>query len=93
MGTRMHGRGIIFPAPRTHNHQRTTVTPRHERGRRGNTSRPPRVNATLASIGSTHTESPLLCFLLTGWPFIGAKRRMTRATDRLNDATRVRAGV
>lgn len=49
-----------------------------------------RFNQALAAAGSAHTESPIACFLLTGWPFIGAKKRLGRATERLNDAHRVR---
>jgi len=49
-----------------------------------------RLNGALAAAGSGHRESPLLCFLLTGIPFIGAKKRLRRATERLNDALRVR---
>lgn len=49
-----------------------------------------RLNEALAATGSTHRESPLLCFLLTGWPFVGAKKRLRRATVRLNDALHVR---
>lgn len=49
-----------------------------------------RLNAALAQAGSGHSESPILVFLLSGWPFIGSKKRLGRATDRLNDALRVR---
>lgn len=49
-----------------------------------------RFNVALAAAGTQHRESPVWCFLLTGWPFIGSKRRMKRATERLNDALRIR---
>ncbi len=55
-----------------------------------------RMNNALAAAGSGHRESPILCFLLNGWPFIGAKKRMKRATQALNNALDVRqqaAGV
>jgi len=55
-----------------------------------------RMNNALAAAGSGHRESPILCFLLNGWPFIGAKKRMKRGTQALNDAWAVRqqaAGV
>lgn len=52
-----------------------------------------RFNQALGAAGSAHTESPILCFLLTGWPFIGAKKRLQRATERLNDARRVRGAA
>lgn len=55
-----------------------------------------RMNSALAAAGSGHRESPFLCFLLTGWPFIGAKKRMKRGTQALNNAWAVRqqaAGV
>lgn len=49
-----------------------------------------RLNGALATAGSSHRESPVLCFLLTGFPFIGSKKRLRRGTMRLNDALRVR---
>lgn len=55
-----------------------------------------RMNAALAAAGSGHRESPILCFLLNGWPFFGAKKRMKRGTQALNNAWAVRqqaAGV
>lgn len=55
-----------------------------------------RMNNALAAAGSGHRESPFLCFLLNGWPFIGAKKRMKRGTQALNNAWSVRqqaAGV
>jgi hypothetical protein len=55
-----------------------------------------RMNNALAAAGSDHRESPILCFLLNGWPFIGAKKRMKRGTQALNNAWAVRqraAGV
>jgi len=45
-----------------------------------------RMNNALAAAGSGHRESPILCFLLNGWPFIGAKKRMKRGTQALNNA-------
>lgn len=45
-----------------------------------------RMNNALAAAGSGHRESPFLCFLLIGWPFVGAKKRMKRATHALNNA-------
>lgn len=45
-----------------------------------------RMNSALAAAGSGHRESPILCFLLNGWPFIGAKKRMKRGTQALNNA-------
>lgn len=54
------------------------------------------MNNALAAAGSGHRESPILCCLLTGWPFIGAKKRMKRGTRALNNAWAVRqqaAGV
>jgi hypothetical protein len=55
-----------------------------------------RMNNALAAAGSSHRESPFLCFLLNGWPFIGAKKRIKRGTQALNNAWSVRqqaAGV
>lgn len=49
-----------------------------------------RMNNALAAAGSNHRESPILCFLLNGWPFIGAKKRMKRGTQALNNAWAVR---
>lgn len=49
-----------------------------------------RLNTALASLGSSHRESPVLVFLLTGWPFIGSKKRLRRATAFFNQATMVR---
>lgn len=49
-----------------------------------------RLNEALAAAGSGHRESPLAVFLLTGWPFIGSKKRLRRATAFLNDAHQVR---
>lgn len=49
-----------------------------------------RFNAALRSLGSSHTESQILCFFLTGFPFIGAKKRLKRATSYYNDALGVR---
>jgi hypothetical protein len=52
-----------------------------------------RLNEASAAAGSAHRESPLLCFFLTGVPFIGAKRRVRRAVVHLNDALRVRSAA
>jgi hypothetical protein len=49
-----------------------------------------RMNNALAAAGSNHRESPILCCLLNGWPFIGAKKRMKRGTQALNNAGAVR---
>jgi hypothetical protein len=49
-----------------------------------------RMNSALAAAGSGHRESPILCFLLSGWPFIGAKKRMKRGSEALNNAWAVR---
>ena len=49
-----------------------------------------RMNNALAAAGSGHRESPILCFLLNGWPFFGAKKRMRRGTQALNNAWAVR---
>lgn len=49
-----------------------------------------RMNNALAQAGSSHRESPFLCFLLNGFPFIGAKKRMRRAAEALNNAYAVR---
>lgn len=49
-----------------------------------------RMNNALAAAGSSHRESPVLCFLLNGWPFIGMKKRMKRGTQALNNAWSVR---
>lgn len=51
-----------------------------------------RLNEALAATGSAHRESPILCFFLTGFPFIGSKKRLRRATSFYNDALRVRGG-
>ncbi len=51
-----------------------------------------RLNEALASVGSSHRETPFLVFLLTGFPFIGSKKRLRRATAFYNDALRVRGG-
>jgi hypothetical protein len=50
-----------------------------------------RLNEALAAAGSGHRESPMLVFWLTGWPFIGSKKRLRRATAFYNDAIRVRS--
>lgn len=52
-----------------------------------------RMNNALAAAGSGHRESPILCFLLNGWPFFGAKKRMRRGTEALNNAWAVRNQV
>lgn len=60
-----------------------------------------RLNGALEAAGARHHESPFWCFWLTGWPFIGANRRMRRGFSRLNDvwavqhssASAVRAAV
>lgn len=49
-----------------------------------------RMNSALAAAGSGHRESPILCLLLNGWPFFGAKKRMKRGTQALNNAWAVR---
>jgi hypothetical protein len=49
-----------------------------------------RINEALAAAGSAHRESPVWCFLLTGFPFIGSKKRLKRGTTFLNEALRVR---
>lgn len=48
-----------------------------------------RLNAALGAAGSSHRESPFLCFLFAGWPFVGSKKRLKRGTERLMDAVRV----
>ncbi len=50
-----------------------------------------RINNALAQTGSGHRESPILCFLLFGFPFIGAKKRLRRGSEALNNAHSVRA--
>ncbi|MCM0620305.1 hypothetical protein [Nocardioides bruguierae] len=45
-----------------------------------------RLNLLLSEAGSRHRISPFWCFLLTGIPLIGAKRRMKRAMAALLDA-------
>lgn len=52
-----------------------------------------RLNESLAAAGSMHRESPFLCFLLTGFPFIGAKKRLRRGVAFYNDALRVRGAA
>lgn len=49
-----------------------------------------RLNEALAAAGSSHRESPIWVLLLTGLPFIGSKKRLHRAAERLNDSLRVR---
>src|SRR3954453_4790309 len=49
-----------------------------------------RMTAALRGAGSSFTVSPLLCFWLTGWPFIGSTKRFKRGTQALNDAHSVR---
>lgn len=49
-----------------------------------------RLNGVLASTGSGYRISPMACFWLTGWPFIGARRRHKNAVERINDVTRAR---
>lgn len=48
-----------------------------------------RMNEALRAVGSTHRESPLACFFLIGWPFIGTKMRLRRGVSRINDVHRV----
>lgn len=48
-----------------------------------------RLNSALGTAGSSHRESPFLCFLFAGWPFFGSKKRLKRGTERLMDAGRV----
>ncbi|MDB5716461.1 MAG: hypothetical protein JWO15_3858 [Sphingomonadales bacterium] len=48
-----------------------------------------RMNDAMAAVGSTHKESPLACFFLVGWPFIGTKKRLRRGVNRFNDVHRV----
>lgn len=46
-----------------------------------------RMTTALRQAGlSSFTVSPVWCFLLTGWPFIGASKRFKRGTRALNDA-------
>lgn len=45
-----------------------------------------RMTLALAQVGSSHKVSPLACFWLAGWPFIGAHRRLKRGTQAYNDA-------
>jgi hypothetical protein len=45
-----------------------------------------RLNAALRAVGARHSESPFWCFCLTGWPLIGANRRMRRGFSRFNEA-------
>jgi hypothetical protein len=48
-----------------------------------------RLNLALGDTGASHSESPFWCFWLTGWPLIGANRRMRRGFSRLNDVRAV----
>jgi hypothetical protein len=48
-----------------------------------------RMTAALRQAGSSHTVSPLACFFLTGWPFIGSNARFKRGTAAYNDAVSV----
>ena len=48
------------------------------------------MTAALRQAGSSFTVSAFWCFWLTGWPFIGASKRMKRGTRALNDAYAVR---
>lgn len=48
-----------------------------------------RMNEALNAAGSTHRESPLACFFLLGFPFIGTKMRLRRGVSRLTDVHRV----
>lgn len=52
-----------------------------------------RLNEALAAAGSGHRESPMAVFWLTGFPFIGSKKRLRRASERLNDVLQVRTAV
>lgn len=52
-----------------------------------------RLNQALAEAGSGRSDSPFLCFLFTGWPFFGSKKRLTRLTEWFNDAQRVRTSA
>lgn len=49
-----------------------------------------RLNGALDGVGTAHRESPFWCFWLTGWPIIGATRRLRRGVTRYNDSLRVR---
>ena len=49
-----------------------------------------RLNNALRAAGSSHQVSPVLCFFLTGWPFIGSNKRFRRGTRAYNDAVNVR---
>lgn len=42
-----------------------------------------RLNDALAAQGSRTRVSPLACFFLAGFPFIGSRRRLGRAADAL----------
>lgn len=48
-----------------------------------------RLNEALTDRGSSHQESPILCFLFTGFPFFGSTRRLRRAANRYNDTLQV----
>lgn len=52
-----------------------------------------RLNGALQAAGSSHRESPVLCFLLNGMPFFGARARLKRGTERLSDVHRVGRGT
>ena len=42
-----------------------------------------RLNEALAVQGSRTRISPMACFWLVGWPFIGSRKRLGRAADAL----------
>ena len=50
-----------------------------------------RMTGALRQAGATHTVSAFWCFWLTGWPLIGANKRMKRGTQALNDVATVHA--
>lgn len=52
-----------------------------------------RLNVALAQAGSLQAVSAMACFWLTGFPFIGAARRLRRGVVAFNDAHNVRAQV
>lgn len=48
-----------------------------------------RMTQVLASKGSHMSVSPLACFFLYGWPFIGTKKRLRTGVKLVNDSFRV----
>lgn len=52
-----------------------------------------RFNAAHQSLGSSIRVSPLACFFFTGWPFVGARKKLKRTGQAYGSMLAARASV